>query len=113
MCLEILTKRNEAWVLRYVPDSKALTDPPEKVIDLMRQRRRWMNGSLFAAIYCILNFCKITHSNHGYLRIIAIYLFFAYYLLYVVFLLLMAGISYSTIKILLLTHSEIDDICEE
>ena len=36
MCLEILIKRNEAWLLKYIPGSKALTDPPENVMGLIR-----------------------------------------------------------------------------
>ena len=80
MCLEILIKRNEAWILKYVPGCKALTDPPDNLITLMKQRRRWINGSMFAAFYCILNFCKVTSSAHSFCRVACIYIFFTYYI---------------------------------
>ncbi|MFN9900319.1 MAG: hypothetical protein ACK55Z_16320 [bacterium] len=35
--------------MTYIPDAKAVTDAPDSLLVLMKQRRRWMNGSFFAA----------------------------------------------------------------
>ena len=109
MCLEILIKRNEAWVLKYIPGCKALTDPPDRLLVLMKQRRRWINGSMFAAFYCILNFCKVTHSAHSYLRIAAIYIFFTYYITQMVLTLVLVGSFYATFSILLDSFRDPED----
>ena len=39
ICVELLTKRKESWLLSYVGGCIALTDPPYKLTDLMKQRR--------------------------------------------------------------------------
>lgn len=65
MCLEILRKYSENWLLRYVPGCIALTDPPDSVIDLIKQRRRWTNGSLFASWYVIDHITMIGRSGHS------------------------------------------------
>ena len=36
MCLEILTKRDNNWILKYVPGCKALTDPPTTLSILIK-----------------------------------------------------------------------------
>ena len=112
MCLEILIKRNEKWVLKYIPGCKALTDPPENIMVLMKQRRRWINGSIFAAFYCIINFCKVTDSGHGVIRVITIYLFFAYYIAYFIFTIIMVGSFYAAIRVLLESYSELGGKCD-
>jgi len=66
MCLEILVKAGSNWLLRYVPNSIALTDPPDKLTDLFKQRRRWINGSLFASIHVLNKIFKIWHSKHNW-----------------------------------------------
>lgn len=37
-------KRPCRWKLSYVESSYAITDTPETIIDLISQRRRWLNG---------------------------------------------------------------------
>ena len=49
MCLQIYIKENCGYYLCYLPDAKAVTDAPELLMVLFKQRRRWMNGALFAA----------------------------------------------------------------
>jgi len=41
--------------LTYIPDAKAVTDAPESILVLIKQRRRWMNGALFAAWRVLFN----------------------------------------------------------
>ena len=40
LCLALVTKKNENYVLRYVKKSLAETDVPESLSELMAQRRR-------------------------------------------------------------------------
>ncbi|CAO1634037.1 unnamed protein product [Sympodiomycopsis kandeliae] len=68
LCFEICTKRKEKWVLRYVKSAFAVTDVPTEVAELISQRRRWNNGSLFAAFYAVAHFGRIWSSGHGPLR---------------------------------------------
>lgn len=35
---------------------------------VLAQRRRWLNGSLFAAVYTVVHFWKIWQSGHGFIR---------------------------------------------
>ena len=49
LCLEIFTRKN--FTLKYIPDSECVTDPVKYLVALMKQRRRWINGSWFALNY--------------------------------------------------------------
>lgn len=51
MCLEIIAKKNCNYIIHYVPDAICLTDPPLLLNELIKQRRRWFNGSLFASLH--------------------------------------------------------------
>jgi chitin synthase len=55
MCLQIYIKENAGYYLCYLPDAKAVTDAPELLMVLFKQRRRWMNGALFAAWMVVFN----------------------------------------------------------
>ena len=55
MCLQIYIKENAGYYLCYLPDAKAVTDAPEELMVLFKQRRRWMNGALFAAWRVVFN----------------------------------------------------------
>lgn len=68
LCFEIVTKRNERWTLHYVKSAFAVTDVPTQVAELISQRRRWNNGSLFAAFYAAAHFGRVWTSGHSALR---------------------------------------------
>lgn len=68
LCWELVSKRNEAWILHYVKSAKAVTDVPDQVPELISQRRRWLNGSFFAAIHSIFHFYHIYRSSHSLAR---------------------------------------------
>jgi len=51
LCFEIVTKKHEGWILKYVKSAKASTDVPTSVAEFISQRRRWLNGSLFASVH--------------------------------------------------------------
>ncbi|KAN0060386.1 Chitin synthase, class 2 [Thecaphora frezii] len=68
LCFELVTKQREAWLLRYVKSAKAYTDVPDRVPELISQRRRWLNGSLFASYYAVWHWYRIFSSGQGFLR---------------------------------------------
>jgi chitin synthase len=58
LCLGIYCQKDERFNLEYIPQALAKTDPMENLIDLLIQRRRWINSSYFAFdfIYKSYNF---------------------------------------------------------
>ncbi|KAH2922333.1 hypothetical protein KXV64_001166 [Aspergillus fumigatus] len=68
LCFEIVTKRNCRWLLQYVKSSTGETDVPDRMAEFILQRRRWLNGSFFAAVYAIAHFYQIWRSDHSFMR---------------------------------------------
>ncbi|CAG8520337.1 uncharacterized protein OCT59_021599 [Rhizophagus irregularis] len=68
LCFELISKRDESWLLRYVKSASAETDVPDKIIELIKQRRRWLNGTFFASLYAISHTFNIYRSKHSILR---------------------------------------------
>jgi chitin synthase len=81
MCLELYIKYHESWKLKYIPGAKAITDPPKDLENLIKQRRRWINGSTFASIHVLLNFFKICSSGHNFMSKVSAFIFFTYMIL--------------------------------
>ena len=50
LCFELVAKAGDRWTLAYIKPSKAETDVPETVVELIGQRRRWLNGSFTASV---------------------------------------------------------------
>ena len=50
LCFELAAKAGDRWTLTYVKPSKAETDVPESAVELIGQRRRWLNGSFAASV---------------------------------------------------------------
>ncbi|KAG0359366.1 Chitin synthase, class 1 [Podila minutissima] len=78
LCFELVAKRNYAWTLRYVKAAWAETDVPDTVPELISQRRRWLNGTFFVALFSIVHFRKIYNSDHAVWRKILFHLQFVY-----------------------------------
>lgn len=78
LCFELVAKKNCSWILRYCRSASAETDVPEEVHDFVSQRRRWLNGSFFAAIYSIVHFHKLMSSSHSFGRKTALIIEFFY-----------------------------------
>ncbi|KAI8997956.1 chitin synthase-domain-containing protein [Gaertneriomyces semiglobifer] len=68
LCFELVTKRDQAWLLKYVKSAKAETDVPDNVPEFISQRRRWLNGSFFAGVHALTHWYFVWRSGHGFLR---------------------------------------------
>ena len=66
LCFEIVATKGKDYRLEYVKNAVAYTDVPLKLNLLLKQRRRWLNGSFFAMLHALANFPRIfittTHS---------------------------------------------------
>ncbi|PWY96550.1 hypothetical protein BO94DRAFT_481434 [Aspergillus sclerotioniger CBS 115572] len=78
LCFEIVSKRNCRWLLRYVKSSTGETDVPDQMAEFILQRRRWLNGSFFAAVYAIAHFYQIWRSDHSFMRKFMLFIEFIY-----------------------------------
>ncbi|QPG76130.1 hypothetical protein FOA43_003516 [Brettanomyces nanus] len=65
---ELVSRKNAKWVLKYVKSAKGETDVPETLSEFISQRRRWLNGAFFAALYSQLHFYNIWYTDHSFLR---------------------------------------------
>ncbi|KAH9036742.1 chitin synthase-domain-containing protein [Lactarius deliciosus] len=55
-------------VLRYVKSAVGETDVPDGLPEFINQRRRWLNGSFFAATYAIAHIGQMLSSGHSFSR---------------------------------------------
>ncbi|BFZ62941.1 Chitin synthase, class 2 [Saitoella coloradoensis] len=85
LCWELVAKRDEQWVLKYVRAATGETDVPDGVPEFVSQRRRWLNGAFFAAVYAQWNFRQIWKTNHTLGRKIALHIEFLYQLINLIF----------------------------
>jgi chitin synthase len=99
LCLALVTKANESYLLTYVQSSVAETDIPDDMFRLLRQRRRWINGSWFALIDNLKRWKKIKKSSHTPCRQLLFSFLIFYYTLNVIFSWLMVGGFYLAIAI--------------
>ncbi|KAG7194075.1 chitin synthase I [Scheffersomyces spartinae] len=81
LCYELVAKRGCQWLLRYVKSASAVTDVPGGLAEFILQRRRWLNGSFFAAIYSLAHFPQIWRSSHSFGRKVAFHIEFFYQLI--------------------------------
>ncbi|KAI8898217.1 chitin synthase-domain-containing protein [Globomyces pollinis-pini] len=65
LCFELVTKKTEAYCLKYVKQAVADTDVPGTLDELVSQRRRWLNGSFFCSVHALQHFYQIYQSPHS------------------------------------------------
>lgn len=53
LCFELISRKDSNYVLHYVKKAYADTDVPDTIPEFLSQRRRWLNGSLFAGFYTL------------------------------------------------------------
>ncbi|KAJ7188329.1 glycosyltransferase family 2 protein [Mycena filopes] len=68
LCFELVAKANSRWILKYVKGAIGETDVPDALPEFIGQRRRWLNGSFFAATYAIAHVGQIMRSGHSLTR---------------------------------------------
>ncbi|KAK8797265.1 hypothetical protein WA158_004473 [Blastocystis sp. Blastoise] len=69
MGFEMLVKKDRAYTLHFISTALATTDIPSTLNILIRQRRRWLNGSFFASLYAIKEWPRLyTESGHSFFR---------------------------------------------
>ncbi|SPO03216.1 related to CHS-2 chitin synthase 2 [Cephalotrichum gorgonifer] len=85
LCWELVAKRDERWVLRYVKSCTGETDVPDTVPEFISQRRRWLNGAFFAAVYSLVHFKQVWHTDHTVGRKVLLHIEFLYQLLQLLF----------------------------
>lgn len=78
LCFELVAKTKCHWILQYVKSATGETDVPTEMADFIMQRRRWLNGSFFAAVYALAHTFQIFGSGHSFLRKLAFLLEFVY-----------------------------------
>ncbi|OAP60283.1 chitin synthase 1 [Fonsecaea erecta] len=78
LCWELVAKRGEQWVLKFVKSAYGETDVPDAVPEFISQRRRWLNGAFFAAVYSLVHFKQIWHTDHTLTRKILLHIEFIY-----------------------------------
>ena len=72
-------------LLKYVKGAFGETDVPETLPEFIVQRRRWLNGSFFAATYAIAHVGQILRSGHSLPRKTALMIETVYNIINLVF----------------------------
>ncbi|PGG99256.1 chitin synthase 2 [Helicocarpus griseus UAMH5409] len=78
LCWELVAKREEQWVLKFVKSAVGETDVPDTVPEFISQRRRWLNGAFFAAVYSLIHFRQVWRTDHTIARKILLHIEFIY-----------------------------------
>lgn len=65
LCWELVAKRGENWVLKFVKQATGETDVPDTIPEFLSQRRRWINGAFFAALYALRHTPRIWQTDHS------------------------------------------------
>lgn len=96
LCWELVAKRKEQWVLKYVKNATGETDVPDAVPEFISQRRRWLNGAFFAAVYSLLHFKQIWSTDHTIARKVLLHIEFVYQFIQLLFTFFSLGNFYLT-----------------
>ena len=81
LTFEINTKAGHKFISRFIPDSVALTDPVKTFNVLIKQRKRWINGSWFAfTLILSVYWRRMRATTHHWFRKGAFHFFTIYQL---------------------------------
>ncbi|CAE7849502.1 CHS3 [Symbiodinium sp. KB8] len=69
LCFEVVAKPHRRWTLTFVKKAIAATDIPQNLTELIKQRRRWLNGAFFSLLYYLLNFPRFFRASHSTYRL--------------------------------------------
>ncbi|MCV5168743.1 hypothetical protein OFC04_24800, partial [Escherichia coli] len=81
----LVAKAGQKWHLSYIKAAKGETDVPEGAPEFISQRRRWLNGAFFAAVYSLVHFRQIWKTDHTFMRKALLHVEFLYHLLQLLF----------------------------
>ncbi|KAI9048597.1 hypothetical protein LZ554_007430 [Drepanopeziza brunnea f. sp. 'monogermtubi'] len=107
LCFELVSKRNCHWILQYVKSATGETDVPDQMAEFILQRRRWLNGSFFAAVYSLVHFYQLFRSDHSFLRKMMFLLEFTYTTISMIFAWFQIGNFYLVFHILTKSLSDV------
>ena len=85
-----------------MPDAKSFTDAPDKLMVLVKQRRRWNNGSLFAAWRVLANSYHMIigpNTKHNIIAKFGMLMFMIYFFTMQIFSFFLVGSFYVTTKL--------------
>jgi chitin synthase len=99
MCLSIVTNPEKNDTLTYIPGAVAITDPPKSLSVLIKQRRRWINGSNFASFFVLGNFGAVWNAKHSFTRKCIFTLLFIYQIFLSGLTFVLIGSGYATFSI--------------
>lgn len=69
----------------HSPTKSINTDLIDATPEFISQRRRWLNGAFFAAVYSLVHFKQIWHTDHTLWRKILLHIEFVYQLVSLAF----------------------------
>ncbi|WFC96900.1 chitin synthase [Malassezia brasiliensis] len=72
LCFELAAKANSNWVMRYVSNARGVTDVPNRIPEFISQRRRWLNGAFFSAVYALTHTFQFGGTAHSVWRKMAL-----------------------------------------
>lgn len=115
LCFELLSKKERNWTMHFVTGATASTDVPGSLLDLIKQRRRWLNGSFFSLVYYITKFTLVLQrSDHGLWRRLALSIQFVYMLGLLCLGWLSVGSLYLSLVIIFsMAFEQIPDVADE
>lgn len=98
LCNELVCGVYRRNKLSYVPEAEAMTDCPRTLAALMKQRRRWLNGSFFAQAHGVwegLIKCRLFQARHSFARRWGLVIEYVYFLVNLFIIWFLNGLFYA------------------
>lgn len=113
LCFEIVASRGKRYTLHYTKNAVAHTDVPAELASLLKQRRRWLNGSFFAMLYSLRHFGRVlTETRHPAWRKLMLGIELMYFVINMMVTWLIIGSLYLSFKLVLLSVCPEADPCQ-